>query len=90
MTIIYKGVTTKKLYQFMSSAVPAVLLSSTGGFVSKGTFNGETVILANSDGSVQRGVAAGPPAGASTIPAGKSGGVDIYSSYTTPSLWESS
>lgn len=89
MVIVYKGVTTKKRYSFSLGFLPAVLLQPGGTPVAQGTFNGETLIMANTDGSVARGAATGPPAGAATVATGVPGAVDIYSAYVAPSAWES-
>ncbi len=72
----YRGITTKKLYRFYNQTIPAALIVG-GALLEKGTYNGETVILANQDGSVRRGVAGAPVPG------------DPYSPTAVPSPWES-
>lgn len=68
------GLTTHNLYSFID--VPEVLTDDNGQPVQQGTWNGETVIIANNDGSVARGLP-GPP-----IPS------DPYSPTAIFSYWE--
>jgi hypothetical protein len=87
----WRGVTTRKIYRFMQLAIPSALIDPvTGQPMQQALFNGETVIAANTDGSVALPVATGPPAGASTSP--KPYGADdddIYSAYVKQSPWTS-
>ena len=78
--------TTKALYQFDLSVVPAALMDIFGNLLAEASYNGETVIQANVDGSVARGVATGPPADASTTDPGQR--ESIWAAYVAPSLWE--
>lgn len=78
----YVGVTTKGIYSFGTPLLNSDGRPVTGGLYSVATYNGETVIYANNDGSLARGVA-GPdpntkPYTTSTIP----------SASTIPSPWE--
>lgn len=85
----WKGVTSKKVVAFMQAAIPSALIDpSSGQPVLIGTYNGETVVNANHDGSVARAVATGPPAGASVLPQPTTATNDIYDAYTLASLWE--
>jgi hypothetical protein len=69
------------LYGWDLGVLPAALLdtstSAAGVPVQQGTWNGETVVRTNSDGSVARSVKGGPPAG------------DPFSFTVLPSPWES-
>ena len=71
----------------MLGFIPAALLNVYGQPVAKGTYNSETLIQANHDGSVAEPLATGPPAGASVIPQASSKVNDIYCAYVAPSLW---
>jgi len=81
----FKGMTTKFVYRFIygqgatgSIALPAAVADAFGNPTTlKATYNGETVIPVNRDGSVAQSVIGGPPAG------------DPYSFTKLPSLWES-
>lgn len=88
-SLVYKGKTTLRRYEWMQNTLPAVLLTPYGQPVLEGTWNGEIVVNANHDGSVAEPIATGPPPGASLlpIPIGESGN-SIYDAYTTASLWE--
>ena len=80
-----------KRLEFMQLAIPAVLIDPVSQQpVLRGTYNGETVVNANHDGSVARAVATGPPAGASVVPQPTAATNDIYDSYVLASLWEQS
>jgi hypothetical protein len=73
----------------MQLAIPAALLDPYGQPLLIGTYNGETLVNSNHDGSVAEAVATGPPVGASTIPLPYGANDnDIYSAYVQPSLWE--
>lgn len=76
--IVYRGKTTRTLYTWGGpSLLPSSLTDNLGNPLQFGPFNGETVVLANRDGSVARGTAGGPVPG------------DPYSSGYVPSPWES-
>lgn len=87
-SLVWKGVTTLRRYEWMTEVVPAVLINAFGQPVVEGQYNGETVIAANHDGSVMMPQATGPPVGASTVvlPYG-TGDNDIYSAYVQQSPW---
>lgn len=94
-SVAWIGVTTRRRYEFMQRAIPAALISPiTQQPVQKATFNGETVVIANHDGSVARALATGPPAGANVNPQPSTppgnGVNDIYDAYTNASLFEQS
>jgi hypothetical protein len=82
-------VTTLRRYEFMQAAIPSALVGPFGQPLLEATFNGETVVNSNHDGSVALPVATGPPPGASKtpLPYGANDN-DIYSAYTANSLWE--
>jgi hypothetical protein len=87
---VYKGVTTLRRYEWMSQALPSALLNVYGQPVIQGTYNGETVIEANHDGSVMMPQATGPPVGAVTYqPATPSELNSIYDCYVNPEPWSS-
>jgi hypothetical protein len=76
-TIRYRGRSTGFLYGW-GTGLPSVLADPvTGAPVQLGTWNGESVVLANLDGSVARSTIGGPPAG------------DPYSFTVVVSPWES-
>jgi hypothetical protein len=81
-TITFKGMTTKRLYRFgstLGTGLPVALQGASGQPIrTPVTFNGETVIYVNNDGSIQRGTA-GP------VPVGNP---DVYSTYAVTSAWE--
>lgn len=86
----WKGVTTGRRYEWMERAIPSVLLDPRSQQpLLIGTYDSETVIASNHDGSVAMPVATGPPLGASVtpLPLGTSGN-DIYDCYVLFSLWE--
>jgi hypothetical protein len=84
----WRGVTTRKLYCWMTQNIPAALLDPYGQPLQEASYNGEVLISANTDGSVALPVATGPPAGASVIPRPYGvGDVDIYSAYVAQSPW---
>ena len=86
---VWKGLASGRRYEWMQLAIPSALLDVNSQPVLEGTFNGETLINANHDGSVALAVATGPPFGASAIPTPYGAGDnDIYSAYTLASLWE--
>ncbi len=88
---VWEGVTSRQRYEFMQAIIPAALIDPTSGQPAlKGTFNGETVVNANHDGSVACAVATGPPPGASVLPQPTTAVNDIYDCYTLASLWEQS
>lgn len=74
--IQWRGVTTKHLYKYDTSVVPAAFINPAGGYEQTVTINAETAILANTDGSVARSVAGAPPV------------QSIYDPGVTPSPWE--
>ena len=84
----WKGVTTLRRYEFIQATVPSVLLNVYGQPVQQGTFNGETVIATNHDGSVLMPQATGPPPGAvTTQPATPSELNSVYDAYVQQSPW---
>jgi hypothetical protein len=86
---VWRGVTSKYRYEFIQAAIPAALLDVNGQPLLIGTYNGETLIDTNHDGSVALAVATGPPYGASAIPTPYGlNDNDIYSAYTLKGLWE--
>ena len=88
---VWRGVTSKKRYEFMQLAIPSALIDPVSGQpVLAGVYNGENVINANHDNSVARAVATGPPAGASVLPQPTTAVNSIYDAYTIASLWEQS
>lgn len=89
-SVAWIGVTTRRRYEFMQRAIPAALIGTNQQPLQRATFNGETVVIANHDGSVSRAVATGPPPGASVNPQPPGGHNDIYDAYTTASLFEQS
>ena len=94
-SVAWIGVTTSRRYEFTQQTIPAALISPISQQpLQKATFNGETVVIANHDGSVQRALATGPPPGASPNPEPVtkpgSGANSIYDAYTIASLFEQS
>lgn len=85
---VYRGYPSKRRYEFFQQTIPAELLGPYGQPLLEGTFNGETLVNANHDGSVARSVASGPPVGASPVPEAPGGPESIYDAYIAPSLWE--
>ena len=86
--ISWRGVTTKRLYRFMTATIPASLINAYGQPVGMGTYNGETLIETNTDGSVRLPVATGPPVGASVVPLPYGANDDdIYSAFVQQSFW---
>jgi hypothetical protein len=83
----WRGVTTRKIYRYMTSTIPPALLDPYGNPLAEATYNGETVIAANTDGSIALPVATGPPAGSSVVPLPYGQGNDIYSAYVQQSPW---
>lgn len=81
-TATFKGLTSKRLYEFgmtLGAGLPQVLQGLNGQPLrTPVTYNGETVIWVNNDGSIQRGNA-GP------VPIGNP---DVYSCYAITSVWE--
>jgi hypothetical protein len=87
----WRGVTSRNLYSFMQLAIPPALIDPQSSQpVLVGTYNGETVVNANHDGSVARAVATGPPPGASVLPQPTTAVNDIYDCFVLASLWEQS
>lgn len=87
-SLVWKGTTTLRRYEFIQQTIPAVLLNVYGQPVVEGTYNGETVIQSNHDGSVALPVATGPPYGAvTTQPAAGSELNSIYDAYVLQSPW---
>ena len=76
MAYRYRGVTTKATYSFQTALTDANGNAVVGGAYSVATYNGETVVYANNDGSVARGTAGPNPPG------------QIYQITTVPSPWE--
>lgn len=84
----YKGVTSLKLYSWMTQTIPAELLSPFGQPVQTGTYNNEELVIANRDGSVMMPQATGPPLGAVTYqPASPSELNSVYDAYVQASPW---
>lgn len=77
MAFRYRGVVTKVLYSFATPLLDTAGHPVVGGQYSVATYNGETVVVTNNDGSVARGTAGPVPPGA-----------NIYNAYTVPSPWE--
>lgn len=76
--ITYRGYPSRTLYRFDTKlSLPAALQDALGNPLQQGSFNSETVVIANRDGSVARGVPGSPPSG------------DPYSFTVVPSPWES-
>ena len=87
-SLVWKGVSTLRRYEFIQQTVPSALLNVYGQPVVEGTYNGETVIIANHDGSVLMPQATGPPLGAvTTQPPTPSELNSIYDSYVLQSPW---
>lgn len=94
-SVAWIGVTTNRRYEFTQQTIPAALISPISQQpLQKATYNGETIVMANHDGSVARAVATGPPQGANKNPQPQTkpgnGVNDIYSAYTNASLFEQS
>jgi hypothetical protein len=84
----WKGKTTLRVYRFMQETIPAALLNVYGQPVESAQFNGEQVVLANTDGSVMMPQATGPPVGAvTTQPATPSELNSVFDAYVMPSPW---
>lgn len=87
-SVVWKGVSTRRRYEYMQRAIPGALLNPFGQPLTTATYNGETVILADHDGSVARAIATGPPPGASVVPQASSAINDVYDAYVLASPWE--
>jgi hypothetical protein len=96
----FKGLTTKFVYRFIygqglsgSTALPAALADAFGNPTTQAaTFNGETVIPANNDGSVAQSVIGGPVAGTPIVDCQaylQPIDLNLYGFSKIPSLWES-
>lgn len=87
----YKGVTTLRTYAFIfgpgnPNTIPTALQDVNGNPIfTHGTYNGETVVWVNDDGSQARGVAGPQPADANANLANVD---NVYNAYATPSEWE--
>lgn len=75
-TYYWRGRTTGGLAQFSRATIPAVLLDDNGNPQSA-TYDGETYVVANADGSVLNPQAMGVPLG----------DPDIYASYVNFNTW---
>jgi len=60
-TYTWKGRATGLLYQYERSMIPAALLDEFGTPLEEATLGGETLVFANTDGSVRRPTRTGPP-----------------------------
>jgi hypothetical protein len=80
----YRGVTSGGLYQFADYLVDSAGHPVVGGQYSTATWNGETVVIANHDGSMQRSTA-GPSI---LVPSSQEGVGNIALPTTWTSPWE--
>jgi hypothetical protein len=84
----WKGVTTKRRYEWIQATIPSALLSVYGQPLQVATYNGETLVATNHDGSVMMPTATGPPPGAVTYQPGTPSELNsVFDAYVQQSPW---